>query len=201
MKNKTKFLQIHGGINSGKTKDIIQEVAEMHNSGKVEGIDISLDDVNASDFQSIAKLVSTLKSVGIKKKVAATSNISIAALALMSTTSAARRSIPEYLEIDFEIPEKDTGLNQDQLNNLFIQYAQLMKSIQNDNFSETMLIDYMRSGKKIQGKMAKSLGIVGSSRGRGKGSKTGTLVSVTPVNVPEKEAVQQNNQEKEEVTA
>lgn len=201
MKNKTKFLPIHGGINSSKTKDIIQEVAEIHNSGKVEGVDISLDEVDASDFQSIAKLVSTLKSIGIKKKVAATSNISIAALALMSTTSAARRSIPEYLEIDFEIPEKDTGVNQDQLNNLFIQYAQLMKSIQNENFTETMLIDYMRSGKKIKGDKAKSLGIVGSSRGRVKGSKTGILVNATPINAPEKESDQQNNQEKEEVTA
>lgn len=195
-KNKTKFFPIHGGINSGKSKDIIQEVGGIHNSGKVEGIDFTLDDVNFLYFPDNAKFVTSLSSIGIRKKVTAISNLSIGALSILGIAPVGSRRIPEYLEIDFKIPEEDSGLDEEQLKNLYLRYAQMMKSLQNENFSEETMIEYMKSRKRINGQTAKSLGIVG--RSRVKGSRSGTLVSAVPVDTAGKETDSDNQQGKEE---
>lgn len=186
--------RISGKINNELINSIYEELKEVQNKGKHNGVEISIGDINVADFKTLSYMVALLKSLSIRKKVTAVSDLAIPELALLSLAGTSGRKVFPYQTITFTVPEDANDLDDNVREKLVKQYSQLLMPLLSENLTQDKLESYIQQSDQIDIAKALALGIVAESKKRtDRKPKIGRLASTTPVI----DATKTDNKEKE----
>lgn len=190
--------RISGKINNELIDNIYEELKEVQNKGKHDGVEISIGNINVTDFKTLSYMVGLLKSLSIKKKVTAVSDLAIPELAMLSLAGTSGRKVFPYQTITFTAPEVAKDLDDDVREKLIKQYSQLLAPLLSENLTQDMLESYIQQSDQIDIEKALTLGIVAENKKRtDRKSKVGRLASIIPVT----DTAKAENKEKEAAEA